>query len=232
MNYYYILLDIFSFLIPFAFSFEQKMLHFIQYWKAFFTAIIIVGLFFIAWDVYFTYQNVWGFSDQYLLGIRIFKLPLEEWLFFLLIPYSSIFIHYALLYFFPKPELSQKITQIISVILLVISVDVAIFNTDKIYTFCSFGLFSILILLQIIFQFKYARRFYLSFIVIYIPFFFVNNALTGAYSESPVVYYNSAEILGYRVGTMPLEDSFYCFSLLYGILLVFEYLKKKWNYSE
>ena len=229
MQYYYIILDIFSFLIPFAFSFEKKMLHFIQYWKAFFTAIISVGLFFIAWDVYFTYQSVWGFSDQYLIGIRIFKLPLEEWLFFLLIPYSSLFIHYSLLYFFPKPRLSKGFTQILSVIFFLAALSVTISHTDKIYTFCSFGFFALIMLLQIIFQFKYARRFYLSFIIIYIPFFFVNNALTGAYSESPVVYYNSAEILGYRVGTMPLEDSFYCFSLLYGILLVFEYLKKKWN---
>ncbi|MBC7557666.1 MAG: lycopene cyclase domain-containing protein [Chryseobacterium sp.] len=229
MQYYYIILDIFSFLIPFSFSFEKKMLHFIQYWKAFFTAIISVGLFFIAWDVYFTYQNVWGFSDQYLLGIRIFKLPLEEWLFFLLIPYSSLFIHYSLLYFFPKPHLSKGLTQILSVIFFLAALSVTVSHIDKIYTSCSFGFFALIMLLQIIFQFKYARRFYLSFIIIYIPFFFVNNALTGAYSESPVVFYNSTEILGYRVGTMPLEDSFYCFSLLYGILLVFEYLKKKWN---
>lgn len=220
----------FSFLVPFAFSFEKKMLHFIQYWKAFFTAIISVGLFFIAWDIYFTYQDVWGFSPQYLLGIDIFRLPLEEWLFFLLIPYSSLFIHYALLYFFPKPQLGVKLTQIITVFLFGISLYVAVFHHDKIYTFCSFGLFAILMLLQLVFKYRYARRFYLSFIVIYIPFFFVNNALTGAYSESPVVYYNTSEIIGYRVGTMPLEDSFYCFSLLYGILLVFEYLKNKWNY--
>ena len=222
-------MDIFSFLIPFGFSFEKKMLHFIQYWKAFFTAIITVGLFFIAWDIYFTYQDVWGFSEQYLIGIRIFKLPLEEWLFFLLIPYASLFIHYSLLYFFPKPELSQKFTQIITGFLLGVSLYIAVAHHDKIYTFCSFGLFAVLMSLQLIFKFKYARRFYLSFIIIYIPFFFVNNALTGAYSESPVVYYNSAEILGYRVGTMPLEDSFYCFSLLYGILLVFEYLKIRWK---
>lgn len=229
MNYYYILLDIFSFLIPFAFSFERKMMHFIRFWKPFFSAIILVGLFFLAWDVYFTYQNVWGFSAQYLLGIYIFKLPLEEWLFFLLIPYSSLFIHYSLLYFFPKPELSRKSTYIITSILFGFSLFIAVSHTDKIYTFCSFGLFSLLMLMQLIFKFKYAQRFYLSFVIIYIPFFFVNNALTGAYSENPVVYYNSAEILGYRVGTMPVEDSFYCFSLMYGILLVFEYLKKKWN---
>lgn len=229
MQYYYILLDLFSFIVPFLFSFEKKMLHFIRFWKPYFSAIILVGLFFIAWDVYFTIENVWGFNGQYLLGINILKLPLEEWLFFLLIPYASIFIHYSLLYFFPKPALSKKTTQVISILLLFISAGVAISHTDKIYTLCSFGIFAALLLLQTIFQWSYARRFYLSFIVIYIPFYFVNNALTGAYSENPVVYYNSAEILNIRVGSMPLEDSFYCFALLYGILLVFEYLKRRWK---
>jgi lycopene cyclase domain-containing protein len=82
-------------------------------------------------------------------------------------------------------------------------------------------------LFQLIYQWKYAQRFYLSFIIIYIPFFFVNNALTGAFSENPVVFYNSSEIIGIRVGTMPLEDSFYCFALLYSITLLFEFLKTK-----
>ena len=109
-----------------------------------------------------------------------------------------------MLYFFPKPELPKKLTQIITGFLFGASLYIAVEHHDKIYTFCSFGLFAILMFLQMFFKFKYLRRFYLSFIIIYIPFFFVNNALTGADSESPVVYYNSSEILGYRVGTMPL----------------------------
>ena len=52
---------------------------------------------------------------------------------------------------------------------------------------------------QIIYQWKYARRFNLSFILIYLPFYFVNGALTGSYSANPVVYYDNAEILGIRV---------------------------------
>lgn len=228
-SYYYLLLDILSFSIPFIFSFERKKMHFIQYWKAFFTAILLVGLFFIAWDIYFTYKNVWGFNDDYLIGIRIFKMPLEEYLFFLLIPYASVFIHYALEYFLPKIVLKEKPTQWISYFFFALSFAVAVFNYDKIYTVCSFGLFALLMLLQIIFKWKDAQRFYLSFIIIYIPFFFVNNALTGNYSENPVVFYDNSENLGIRVGTMPLEDSFYCFTLLYSIVLVFEYFKTKWN---
>lgn len=231
-NYYYIALDICSFLIPFLFSFEKKWMNFIRFWKPFFSAIILVGLFFIIWDIYFAYENVWGFNNEYLIGIRWFKLPLEEWLFFLLIPYASNFIHYSLEYFFPKLELSKNITQSITIVLFVMSLGIFIWNLDKIYTAASFGLFALLMLFQMLFQWKYARRFYLSFIVIYIPFFFVNSALTGSYSDNPVVFYNDAENLGIRIGTMPLEDSFYCFSMLYGSVLVFEFLRKKWNYSQ
>lgn len=230
-NYYYIALDICSFLIPFLFSFEKKWMNFIRFWKPFFSAIILVGLFFIIWDIYFAFENVWGFNNEYLIGIRWFKLPLEEWLFFLLIPYASNFIHYSLEYFFPKLELSKNITQSITIVLFVMSLGVFTWNLDKIYTAASFGLFALLMLFQMLFQWKYARRFYLSFIVIYIPFFFVNSALTGSYSENPVVFYNNNENLGIRVGTMPLEDSFYCFSMLYGSVLLFEYFRRKWNYS-
>lgn len=229
--YYYLLLDILSFSVPFLFSFERKRMYFIQYWKAFFSAILLVGLFFIAWDIYFTYMNVWGFNDEYLIGLRIFRMPLEEYLFFLLIPYASVFIHYSLEYFYPKIILSQKITNTITYVLFAVGLGVAVFNLDKIYTLCSFGLFALLMLGQIIFKWKDANRFYLSFIIIYIPFYLVNNALTGNYSENPVVFYDDTENLGIRVGTMPLEDSFYCFTLLYGIVLVFEYLKVKWNYT-
>lgn len=207
-------------------------MNFIRFWKPFFSAIILVGLFFIIWDIYFAYENVWGFNNEYLIGIRWFKLPLEEWLFFLLIPYASNFIHYSLGYFFPKLKLSKNITQSITIVLFVVSLGVFTWNLDKIYTAASFGLFALLMLFQMLFQWKYARRFYLSFIVIYIPFFFVNSALTGSYSDNPVVFYNDAENLGIRIGTMPLEDSFYCFSMLYGSVLLFEFLRKKWNYSQ
>lgn len=206
-------------------------MNFIRFWQPFFSAIILVGLFFIIWDIYFAFENVWGFNNEYLIGIRWFKLPLEEWLFFLLIPYASNFIHYSSEYFFPKLELSKNITQSITIVLFIVSLGVFTWNLDKIYTAASFGLFSLLMLFQMLFKWKYARRFYLSFIVIYIPFFFVNSALTGSYSENPVVFYNNNENLGIRVGTMPLEDSFYCFSMLYGSVLLFEYFRRKWNYS-
>ena len=230
-SYYYLLLDVFSFLIPFLFSFERKRMHFIQHWKAYFSSIIVVGIFFILWDVYFAYENIWGFNDQYLVGFRILKLPLEEWLFFLLIPYASIFIHYALQYFYPKVMLSDKFAKGITYILFLLGLIIAVFNYYKMYTFLCVGLFTILMLFQIIFNWKYAQRFYISFIIIFIPFFFVNSALTGSYTENPVVFYDNTENLGIRMGTIPVEDIFYCFALLYSSTLLFEYLKTKKHFK-
>lgn len=229
-KYYYLFLNVASFSVPFLFSFEKRWMHFIRFWKPYFTSIILVGLFFILWDVYFAYEDVWGFNDQYLVGFRILKLPIEEWLFFLLIPYSSNFIHYSLEYFFPKFQLSERFAKVITGILFLVGLSVTVLNFDKTYTVFNFGVFTVLMLLQLIFKWKYIRRFYLSFILIYIPFYFVNSALTGSYTEKPVVFYDNAENLGIRIGTMPLEDSFYCFSMLYGSVLLFEYLRRKWNY--
>lgn len=229
-HWYYFFLNIASFSVPFIFSFEKRWMHFIRYWKPFFSAIITVGLFFIVWDIYFAYADVWGFNSQYLLGVNLFKLPLEEWLFFLLIPYASNFIHYSLEYFFPSFLISKKASHWLTVVLFFIGLYVTLMNIEKTYTVVNFGVFTFLMLMQLIFKWVYIRRFYLSFILIYIPFYFVNSALTGSYSESPVVFYDNSENLGIRLGTMPLEDSFYCFSMLYGSILLFEYLRRKWNY--
>ncbi len=226
-SFYYLLLDVFSFLIPFVFSFERKRMHFIRFWKPYFLAIIIVGFFFSAWDVFFTYEQVWGFNDEYLIGVRILGMPLEEYLFFLLIPYASVFIHYSLECFYPKILLSEKATSVISWILFLTGLTLTVLYHERMYTFVCLGLFTILLLFQLIYKWEVARRFYLSFIIIFIPFYFVNGALTGSYSAEPVVYYDNNENLGIRLGTIPVEDSFYCFALLYSITLLFEYLKTK-----
>lgn len=226
-KYLYLILDILTFSIPFLYSFERKRLNFIRFWKPYFTAILSVGLFFIIWDIYFAYKDVWHFNDRYTIGLDLFKLPLEEWLFFLLIPYSSNFIHYSLLYFFPKPQLSEKSAKILTLTLLAIGIGVAAFNLDRIYTLSSFGIFAVVMFLQWRYRFPHFRRYVLSFIIILIPFLLVNGWLTGFFTDEPVVSYNNNENLGIRIGTIPLEDFFYCFSLLYSSVLVFEYLKKE-----
>ena len=49
----YILTLFFAVLIPFVFSFERKV-HYVQYWRCLFPALLLVGSIMLVWDYYFT----------------------------------------------------------------------------------------------------------------------------------------------------------------------------------
>ncbi|MFD1294431.1 lycopene cyclase domain-containing protein [Lutibacter holmesii] len=230
MTYLYLLINIASFSVPFIYSFEKKML-FIQYWKAVFLAILLVAVPFLIWDVIFTEYGVWGFNPTYYLGITFFGLPAEEILFFICIPFASIFTHYAFLHFFKNLKLSNKVTQIITLFLLITSIVVLIFAFPKAYTSVNFSLFTCLMLYAFLKKDAILNRFYITFLVVLIPFFIVNGLLTGSFIPNEIVWYNNAENLGVRIGTVPIEDAFYAFSMLYSSLILIEKFKLKFNKS-
>ena len=68
-----------------------------------------------------------------------------------------------------------------------------------------------------------------SFIFISLgPFLLVNGILTGLLdSVSPPVWYNDSENIGIRLMTIPVEDFFYSFSLLFSCTYIFEFLETK-----
>jgi len=226
MTYLYLALNIASFSVPFLYSFEKRM-RFIKWWKSVFLAIFLVAIPFLIWDVIFTKYGVWGFNPKYHLGIAIFGLPLEEILFFICIPYASIFTHYAFQYFFPNAKLSNKLTNIISIVLLVLAVIVLFVNFPKAYTTVDFSLFTLLMLYALFSKSRILNTFYITFLLVLIPFFIVNGLLTGSFIHQEVVWYNNAENMGIRVGTVPVEDAFYAFSMLYMALILIEKFKGK-----
>lgn len=213
MNYLYLLLNLGSLSVPFIFSFHPK-LKFYKYWKSLFIAILISMLFFIPWDVLFTINGIWGFNDDYFLGITLFSLPIEEWLFFICIPYACVFTHYALLYYLPNLKLKIITTKIISYLLITILGLLSIYNYDKWYTLINFTLASILLLIVVKNNIELLSSYYLTFLVMLIPFFIVNGLLTGSFIENEVVWYNQAENLNIRFFTIPVEDTIYAFTLI------------------
>ncbi|UMB60710.1 lycopene cyclase domain-containing protein [Lutibacter sp. A80] len=228
MTALYFIINIASLSIPFLYSFEKKM-RFIQYWKSVFLAITIVAVPFLIWDVWFTNIGVWGFNSTYLLGSTIANLPFEEVLFFFCIPYASIFTHYALLYFFPKLALPQKLTKLITIGLLISALVIVYFNYDKWYTLVNFSFFALLLVYALVSNDTILKSFYITFLVVLIPFFIVNGLLTGSFIEDQVVWYNNAENLRIRLGTVPVEDAFYAFSMLYGATVLIEKFKPIFN---
>jgi len=225
MDYLYLLLNLGSLSVPFIFSFHPK-LKFYKYWKSLFLGIIISMLIFIPWDVFFTKYGIWGFNDTYFLGIKLFHLPLEEWLFFICIPYACVFTHYALLYYFPKMKLPESSTKKISYIFICLLIITSLLNYDKWYTLINFLLGAILTVYVLVKKVNILQQYYLTFLVMLIPFFLVNGILTGGFIESEVVWYNNNENLGIRLFTIPIEDTIYAFTLILLSLSVIEFNKK------
>jgi lycopene cyclase domain-containing protein len=209
----YLLILIFSALIPVIFSFEPNF----QFYKKLpklIPAISIGAFIFIIWDLFFTDAGIWGFNESYTLGIKLFNLPLEELLFFIIIPYSCIFLYEAFYYHLDFDPF-QKISRFISSYLIIFTSAIAWSNTDKSYTFSAMFFLSLIIFLaEFIFKNKELSKFYLVFLIIIIPFSIDNGILTGSFLNEPIVWYNNNENLGIRLGTIPFEDIFYGMSLV------------------
>lgn len=220
-HYTYLLINIFSILVPFLFSFEKRIFFFGKL-RELLPAIVITGGFFIIWDHLLTIWNVWAFNPDYLMGIYFWQLPLEEWLFFFTIPYSCVFIYESLNFLLKKDPL-KPFAKNISIALVVILAIIVLFNTDKLYTSIKFTLTILLLIFVIIKNQHYLGKFYRAYLVSLIPFFFVNGLLTSI----PVVTYNDTENLGIRLGTIPVEDTIYSLLLLLMNICLYEYFKER-----
>lgn len=222
MKYTYLLINFLTVLFPVALSFDKRVA-FYKSWRYIVPGMAITGLVFLFWDVLFTIKGVWSFNADRIIGIRFYKLPLEEILFFLTVPFACLFI-YACLNHYVKRQMSDKWSGRITNLLILLSIVALIFYYDRIYTLVTFSLqLVLLVLLQYVFKVKWLNRYYLTYLVALLPFYIVNGLLTSI----PVVLYNDAENMALRVGTIPVEDHFYCMAMLLMNVGFFEYFKPK-----
>lgn len=220
----YLLINILTISFPLARSFEKKI-YFFKNWKYIFPALTLTGVFFILWDHFFTIWEVWSFNSRYILGIFFLSLPLEEWLFFLTVPFACFFIYEVLLYFFPTDPLRRYANSITFFVALALIL-VAVFNIDKLYTVTVASLAATFLIFHwIIYRDIFLGRFYFTYLVHLLPFLMVNGILTYL----PVVEYNNSENLNIRIFTIPVEDAAYSFLLLLMNITFYEYFRKKIN---
>lgn len=223
MNSLYLLLDIGTIFFPLALSFNAKG-HFYKRWKSALTAITSVGLFFILWDIWFTKIGVWGFNSAYLLGLDIANLPIEEWLFFICIPYACLFLYDQLIVLNKSAKWLNL--NVLEGVIALVCIGFLITGFGKLYTTSVSALTLVLLVIFRVLNPQNRPTFYLAYGIILIPFTLINGVLTGFTTASPVVWYNNQENLQRRFGSIPVEDFIYYF-LLFGLCyVVFEGIKK------
>lgn len=224
----YLIIDILTLSLPLLLSFDKKV-HFYKRWQFLFPAMAVTMIVFIPWDIIFTARGVWGFNSMHLTGINIFNLPLEEWLFFISVPYASVFIYDVFRAYLKKSPL-ESYTKGISLFLIAFLILMALLSYDKAYTFITFiFLAAMIVFLQFIKHVNYLGWFYFSYSVTLIPFLVVNGILTGSIIHEEVVWYNNDHNLSVRFLTIPIEDIFYGMLLILLNVGLYEWFMKRKN---
>jgi len=173
---------------------------------------------FVVWDVWFTENGFWGFNSEYLLGVNVFNLPLEECLFFICIPFCCVYT-YHVVWTLSKNKTHnsmRKTTVVLSVVLFLLG----FLFFQKWYTSITFiGLSIVLLIAHLVVNMS---LFFKTFLILLIPFLIVNGLLTGSIITDEVVWYNDNYNLGLRVFTIPIEDIFYAMFMLLLVMIGYQ----------
>jgi lycopene cyclase domain-containing protein len=220
----YSLLLIVTIAFPIILSFDKKV-HFYTQFKALFSAIAIIGGFFVIWDVWFTNMGIWGFNAEHLLGVHIFNLPIEEVLFFIVVPYACVFIHNTMTAYWPIKTDASTFKNF-TYIWIIISFILAIMHYNHFYTVSAAALSGVTGIILLTKSTEYISGIWRTYAIVIIPFLIINGALTGSFTENPVVWYNDAHNMGVRIATIPVDDILYNFTLIVGIILLRDYFQK------
>lgn len=218
----YMIINLLALSFPLLFCWLPKVKYYRQIFRLL-GAFITVGGVYLFWDVLATHYGDWGFSARYVGHLHILGLPLEEILFFLFIPFSSIFIYENLVCRFPDKKIPFPGWLGVSLGIGSLLVSGVFFHQNYTRTvFIFLGLF-FFIAPSMDRDMLESLHFWMFMAITYLPFFIVNYFLTAP----PVVWYNPEAIWGIRVTTIPLEDFVYSFSMLGFYLLVYRLLGRK-----
>lgn len=224
--YTYLLINFFTVVICFIFSFNKRI-QFNKHFVSFLKSAVLVAIPFIAWDVWFTANGVWWFDTDYTIGKNILGLPLEEWMFFICIPFSCVFTYYCLNKFFDL-SWANAFNNIIVFVSLIVCVLIALLYHNKLYTFVTaVATIFTLIYLHFIEKAQWIGQASFVFLILMLGFLPVNGVLTGTGLRSPIVNYSAEEILNIRILTIPIEDAVYGYTQFLLITYFFELFCKR-----
>ena len=212
----YLIIDLVIVAGPLLFSFWPPVRYY-RRWPALLFAAATAGTVYILWDNWVTARGDWGFNPDHLMGVHIFALPLEEVLFFLVVPFSCIFIYEVLRAYSRERTLGFTRGAALG-LALVFFAGAGLFSGQG-YTFlvlASCGLFFLAAAFVGLHLLR-SRRYWLYILISYLPFLIFNGMLTAI----PVVTYNPEAIWGPRITSIPLEDFFYSYSMLSFYLLAY-----------
>ncbi len=184
-------------------------------------SIIPVAFVYIFWDALVT-DIWWSFNPLYTLGIIIGPLPIEEILFFFTVPWGCLVLWVNAKHHFPRKIFLVPLVARYGSVLLFFIVGVYAYVNRLWYLFSVFILCGFLLSFFFLFRKGYISSVAMIFTGIVIGLTVIFN---GYLTARPIVIYDSAYMSGIRIFSMPIEDLFYGFSLLWLVIWGYEWIQ-------
>ena len=169
----------------------------------------IVAVIFIVWDIKVT-DKWWFFNNRYILGVKFFKLPIEEVLFFFTVPYSCLVIFLNLDYLI-KSKVYFNLYYPLTIIFIILSF--YFLKNKKPYPFFVFLFLSVNILFDYLLKVNLLNK--VSFHIYIIFVLFLTLIFNFFLTSKKIVTYSNSYKTNFLVTTIPFEDFIYGINLLY-----------------
>lgn len=193
-------------------------------WRPYFPnlrGLVFVWLFVsTSWLILDAWQHAagfWGYNPQYVSQIQVLNLPLEEALFFYLIPLATLVLWHAIPVSRTAVLLGKGV--VIGQILLAL---LMLFAPWPLPLRSAIDLVLCLVALGLIIRLDLLQRPVLAWTAVTAGCFLVANTYLTAL---PIVLYNADHMVPWRLGTIPVSDIHYNLAFLWLVLAV--YLKTK-----
>lgn len=178
---------------------------------------LLVSVPFIIWDIWATTAGHWSFNSDYIMGPSFRGVPLEEWLFFITVPFAMIYTWGVVKkYVSDKPAILVWPFLGIGVITGLSSWMLINYWSNG-YTRSAAFATLITVFIGLFIGLFFSVRFWTFQILLLSLFLIFNTVLT----RLPIITYGTDSIIGFKVGTIPIEDLFFGFALVNLFLFVF-----------
>lgn len=220
MNFTYLLLALRIILVPILILCVKKT-NFSHTIKFAIPAVLITAAIFSIPTTLLVLSGAWSFNEEYITGIYLWKMPIEEIIFYIAILLAGIGIYAALNESFPNNAL-DKFSLSVSNVILGVCVAMLFFTYTKWYSATTFGiLFVLLIFIEYIGKIRFMYRFYRAFLVFLVLFYICQLMV----AQLPIITYS--DTFNLKIGNIPFESQFYFMGMLLMSIYLFEWFKGK-----
>lgn len=193
-------------------------------WGPLLRAYAAVSLPWVVLDAVAHGRGWWSYNADFILGPRLLGLPVEEILFFITVPFACMVVYlFVGQWCRDRPMLSRQTARYILAGIGAAALLLGVFGLGHERTLADVGLLGVTLAVLWSSAIIVSPAFWLWNGAVLVLFMLFNSILTAA----PIVQYDAQFMTALRIGSIPIEDVLYNFSLLNLFLLIFVHFRNR-----